>query len=164
LAGIRASTRRVAELHIELLGGFRTESGRDLRRFAQGAGPARLPGTRGGRGAFAGRAVGPALGGLRPRARPGKPAAGAHQSRRSLPGACAAALQGDGGTVALEAYTQQERLPWSDLVIRTARALDQASRSSAGGDAAAEIDAALADARQMQFNQMAALLAQGRQP
>jgi DNA-binding SARP family transcriptional activator len=65
---------------------------------------------------------------------------------------------------ALDAYTRQERLPWSDLVIRTARALAAASRSTASSDAAGQLDAALAAARQMQFNQMAALLAPGQRP
>jgi DNA-binding SARP family transcriptional activator len=65
---------------------------------------------------------------------------------------------------ALDAYTRDEGLPWSDLVIRTARALDEASRATAGADAVAQLDAALGAARQMQFNQMAVLLEQGRRP
>jgi tetratricopeptide (TPR) repeat protein len=53
---------------------------------------------------------------------------------------------------ALEAYTHDEPLPWSALVIRRARALVSAARDEGGTDAA--LRAALSEARTMQWESL----------
>ncbi len=65
---------------------------------------------------------------------------------------------------ALEAYTREERLPWTELVIRTACVLERTRGGPSGEEGGgAQLAAVLADARQMQFNQMVALL-EGARP
>ncbi len=62
---------------------------------------------------------------------------------------------------ALEAYTQQERLPWADLVMRWGRALVRVDRSAPDRTLREELDGVLAEARLMQFNELARPLARG---
>ena len=56
---------------------------------------------------------------------------------------------------ALDAYTQQERLPWADLVMRWGRALARVERSAPDRTLRDELDDVLAQARLMQFNELA---------
>ncbi len=62
---------------------------------------------------------------------------------------------------ALEAYTQQERLPWADLVMRWGRTLARVDRSAPDRTLREELDGVLAEARLMQFNELARPLARG---
>ena len=62
---------------------------------------------------------------------------------------------------ALDAYTAEERLPWAELVIRSARTLARVGRAPTDAAARADRDAVLAKARRMQFNEIASLIAGG---
>jgi hypothetical protein len=62
---------------------------------------------------------------------------------------------------ALDHYTSEERLPWADLVIACGRTLARTGRSGSELPARAGRDALLDEARRMQFNEVAALLAAG---
>jgi DNA-binding SARP family transcriptional activator len=64
---------------------------------------------------------------------------------------------------ALEHYTHEEPLPWADLVIGAGRALARAGRSGDRGSHG-DRDTLLADARDMQFNEIASLIAAGPRP
>jgi hypothetical protein len=65
---------------------------------------------------------------------------------------------------ALEAYTRDERLPWADLVIGAGRLLARAGCAGPGAKARKDHDALLAEARRMQFNEIATLIAGGTRP
>ena len=62
---------------------------------------------------------------------------------------------------ALDQYTSEERLPWADLVIACGRAMARSGRSGSELPLRADRDALLDEARRMQFNEVAALLAAG---
>ena len=59
---------------------------------------------------------------------------------------------------ALDAYTAAERLPWAELVIRCGRTLARIGRAPADAAVRADRDAALAEARRMQFNEIVSLI------
>ncbi len=65
---------------------------------------------------------------------------------------------------ALEAYTRDERLPWADLVIGAGRLLARTGCAAPGAEARKDQDALLAEARRMQFNEIATLIAGGTRP
>jgi len=65
---------------------------------------------------------------------------------------------------ALEAYTRDERLPWADLVIGAGRLLARTGCAAPGAKARNDQDALLAEARRMQFNEIATLIAGGSRP
>ena len=65
---------------------------------------------------------------------------------------------------ALEAYTRDERLPWADLVIGAGRLLARTGCAAPGEKARKDQDALLAEARRMQFNEIATLIAGGTRP
>ena len=62
---------------------------------------------------------------------------------------------------ALESYTREERLPWADLVMASGRTLARAGRSKGGAIEHAHRATLLAQARHMQFNEVASQLAAG---
>jgi ATP/maltotriose-dependent transcriptional regulator MalT len=64
---------------------------------------------------------------------------------------------------ALESYTGDERLRWADLVIGVGRMLARTGRSAPNASARTQLGALLAEARRMQFNEIASLIA-GRAP
>jgi tetratricopeptide (TPR) repeat protein len=64
---------------------------------------------------------------------------------------------------ALESYTGAERLRWADLVIGVGRTLARTGRSAPNASARTQHGALLAEARRMQFNEIASLIA-GRAP
>jgi hypothetical protein len=62
---------------------------------------------------------------------------------------------------ALDAYTAEERLPWADLVIRSGRTRARVGRAPTDAAACVDRDAVLAEARRMQFHEIASLIAGG---